>query len=438
MKRIQILFFVFLLILNSGVYAGGGQEREAEITLDLLDYYAPGSTGYEAVRVIVQNFLAQYPEIASLNPESVPRGEMEARVLRAALTGDLPEILLSDNPWTRAWGQAGVYYPLTDLLNEWGEWDSFFPGIRGNMTFDGNVYAVQTVTNNIALMYNRAIFSELGIASPPRTWAEVIEVSEIIARDMPGVTPIGFSAIDDEEATWQFIPVLLSNGGSLLELDQPEALEALEYWVELVNRGFAPSDVLGWGQGDLTPRFMNRQLAMIINGPWELDWRLPDMEDPYGISYHPTPSGLMPITASGGEAFGIGSSIPERLVPYAWKFIEYFMSEDVMVDFATRTGYLPTREGPLNRVLANDPRLQIFGEQAQFAVGRPAIGGGDRYPEVSAIMRGAIQSALSGAQSAQDALAEAAVSVRNAFDDEAHYISERDFARAIIDELLNQ
>lgn len=440
-KLVVLLTGLLLLAVPFSLMAAGEQEidEDAEVSLTALHYHTPGGATATAIEDIFGRWAAEHPQVESLEIEDVPREEMQSRVLRATLADDLPEILEGDNPWIRAWAEAGVYHDISDYLDEWGEWDSFFPGIRENMTYDDGVYAVQVITNNIALMYNEVLFEEAGIDQPPRTWDEVLEVSETISRELDGVHPIGFSAQDDEEGTWQFLPVLWSNGGSLLELDQPEAIEALEFWKELVDSGYAPGDVVTWGQGDLTPQFMDRQLAMIIQGPWELDWRLPDMEDDFGITHFPTPNpGMMPITAAGGESFGMSSSTPEHVKPIVWDLLEYWMSEDVMVEFAGRTGLLPTRPGALDRILEDDPRLEVFGEQAEYAVGRPAAGGGDRYPEVSDITVEALQSALAGDLSAEEAFTQAAEEIRGAFDDDAHYERERDAARAIIDELLDQ
>lgn len=440
MRRVLLFFTAILVAAPMVVSAGGEAESEETYTLTALTYRNPSDPAIELLEQAADEFAAQHPNVDAIEQQQVPRDEMQTRVLQQTLTDDLPDLVEGDNPWIRAWAEAGVYADITEYVEKWEHWDETFPGIRGNLTYDGKAYAVQPATNNIALFYHKPTFKEAGIESPPSTWQELREVSEIIKQELDGVDPIAFSAVDDEEGAWQFQPFLWTNGGSLLELDSEESIEALEFVTSLVEDGYAPRDVLGWAQPDITPYFVSGDLAMMINGPWEIPWQLQQMdEEDYGIAPFPVPEeGLTAITAAGGEAFGIASSTDANKVEAAWEFLRYYNRDESVVEYCDTLKLLPTRPAPLEAFLQKNPQLRVFGEQVEFSVGRPAAGGGDQYPEISSITTKAIQRAIGGSVSPEEAFVEAAQEVRDAFESTAEYERERDNARELLDQLLER
>ena len=108
-------------------------------------------------------------------------------------------------------------------------------------------------------------------------------------------------------------------GGSLLELDQKEAVEALDFVTKLVKEGYAPRDVINLNdQGDESIWFMNGQVAMMVNGNWEYGWHLtPDVLEKLGdvkVAPFPVPDGNMSsaVLPFGGECVGITSVDNEK------------------------------------------------------------------------------------------------------------------------------
>ena len=59
-------------------------------------------------------------------------------------------------------------------------------------------------------------------------------------------------------------------GGSIEQLDQPEAVEALQLWVDFVKNGLASRDVINQRQYEVANTFMAGNAAMVLGGPWEL------------------------------------------------------------------------------------------------------------------------------------------------------------------------
>jgi len=299
------------------------------------------------------------------------------------------------------------------------------------------MYAFQVTTNNLALFYRKSLLEKAGVAEPPKTWAELKEVSAKI-KEALGIYGFGFCATASEEGTWQFEPFLWSNGGSLLELDQKEAIEALSFLVDMVEKGYTPRDVVNVsGQGDVTQWFINGEVAMMENGNWEFGWHLtPDVLEQLGdvgVAALPVPKeGVKPIVPFGGECYGIGASTkdPKKLA-VAWEFLSFIASTDGMLAANLEHGGLPTRASAAEKIAAQKPILAPFLEQARYALPRPLVGGLEKYPDVSSTVWTAIQRALTGMKTPEEALKEAAEAIRGLFSPE-EYEAYRKQARELI------
>src|SRR5258708_16249437 len=95
---------------------------------------------------------------------------------------------------------------------------------------------------------------------PPTTWAEVKDVAGKLTGN--GVYGIAFSAVATEEGSWQFEPWFWGAGGDLKKLDSPEGVKALQFWVDLVNSGYASKSVGTWSQDDVDYQFVVGNAAM--------------------------------------------------------------------------------------------------------------------------------------------------------------------------------
>lgn len=423
------LSFVIVAVL---VYPGLSQ---AQVRLTVQTYWDPETPSGAALVELLDEFEKSHPGV-DIEHVYVPFAQLLKTILQQSLTGSLPDVVFADNPDVRHLAAAGVFKDITPLVQEWGEWEDFFVGPRYATTLKGKIYAVQFVTNNLALYYNRDLFKRAGIAEPPRTWQELLEMCQVIASRLTGVYCIGFSAVDSEEGTWQFLPFLWSNRGSLLELDKPEAVEALRLWTTLVQNGYTPRDVINWSQADVRLQFALGKLAMMVNGPWEL----PNVRSAgvnFGIAPLPVPSASgAPVVPMGGEAFGLASTIDPGKVAVAWELIKFLMRPENMARQNLKQGTIPTRRAAAPLVLRGEPQLEMFIRQAEHALPRPVMGGDEKYSPISAITRRFIQQALAGVLKPEEAFRQASREVRALFASDKEHQEAVSQARKALEDVL--
>jgi multiple sugar transport system substrate-binding protein len=423
-KLIVLLLSISFLVVSSTVVWG---QQKTQITVQT--YWSLEPPGGVAWSDIIKKYESSHPDV-EIKHYYVPFGDLVKKLITQALTGDFPDVVFADNPDVQYLARAGVFKDITKLVQEWGVWKDYIPGSQLAVTYRGKIYALHQTTNNLALWYNKDYFKQIGIASPPETWDELINVCQKLKASLPKVYPIGFSARNTEEGTWQFEPFLWSSNGSLLALDKPEAVRALDLWTTLVKEGYAPRDVLNWGQGDLTQYFKNKQLAMMIQGCWELNQSgLEDFKkngmvfgNNFDVAQIPVPKkGMKPVVPMGGECFTLPAKGNPQKEKIAWDFVKFLNDSKNMADFCANTGRVPTRISAIEPLLKDRPDLKVFTEQAKSAVPRPAAGAGEKYTDVSTITREAIQKALSGTLSPGQAFKEASEKIRKLFSTDEEY-----------------
>jgi multiple sugar transport system substrate-binding protein len=435
----KLLKFVFLFcILAISIFPQIGLSQK-KITLTIQDYFDPGTGMAKFIDKSAEEFMKKYPNV-EIKHVYIPFAQLLPTILQQSLTKTLPEIVMADNPWVPQLIKAGVYKDITDKVKEWGweNWEDFYKGHRDVTSYEGRIYALQIYTNNLALFYRKSLLDKAGVKKIPETWTELTSVCKQI-KDKLGIYGLGFCATASEEGTWQFEPFLWSNGGSLLELSDIRAIRALQFLTDLVQKGYAPRDVVNVaGQGDVTMWFINGQVAMMINGNWEFGWHLTDdvlikLGD-VGVAKIPVPlKGMRPVVPFGGECYGISSTISPEKYDIAWEFMKYIFSADKMLEANIMHGGLPTRASIAEKILKYKPILKPFLEQAKYALPRPLVGGFEKYPEISAILWSAIQKALTGAKTPESALKEADSLVKKLFTPK-EYVYYRDLARKLLTE----
>jgi len=340
----------------------------------------------------------------------VPLAQLNTEMTKAFATGSVPDLVTVGNESMASFASQGALTDITDLVegSQSLHFDDYYDGPRASATWDGRVYGVPRAVNTIALYMNREMMAANGLDpdSPPATWAELQRAAATLTDPDAGVYGIAFSAIQSEEGTFQWLPWLQQAGGSVADLDSPEAAAALQVWADLVADGHASQDVLTMRQYEATNTFIAGNTAMVISGPWELprvseearfDWQvgLLPVKDDVGIQ----------ASALGGFVFAIPAGSDN--VEEAFAVIEYMQSDEVLQN-AWDIGRLPPRPSVVIEDPAYAQAYDAFQEQMQFARVR---GPHPQWPEISRHIQTAIQEAVAGQSTPEEALAKAAEQV---------------------------
>jgi multiple sugar transport system substrate-binding protein len=373
------------------------------VSLTSLDYYS--SDPYKSFVSAHLDSCAAAAGATMASQDHVPGGQLGPKILQDISAHTLPSLLMIDNPGVQAIAATGALVPLTDLGVD--PTTGIYPGILAAGTYKGKVYGMAPSVNSIALFYNKDMLSAAGIAVP-KTWADLTAAAKALTTSAH--YGLAFSADNDGEGAWHFLPFLWSNGGDFLHLGDPAAVQALTFESDFVKSGATSKSVVSWTQGDVNDQFAAGKAAMEINGPWNiapLD-KLPNIH--YGIAPIPVPAaGKTLVAPLGGEMWTIPQTTPAQEAAAA-KVVTCMNDPANQLAYNTDVVQVPTRVDVAAQYGQSYPPIQSFISEVSTARSRTEEVG-PLFPTVATALETAIQAAITGAASPASALKTAAATV---------------------------
>jgi multiple sugar transport system substrate-binding protein len=392
-RRGQVGFFL-CIVLTSFLLVNGAYALE---TIEMWSYVPEGNYLY----TLIDQFNQSQDEIKVI-AKFIPFGELKRQVAIAIAAGEPPDFMLVDNPDHASFTAIGAFADLTD---KWATWEysfeDFYPGPVRSTQWEGRTYGVPIETNTLALFYNVDMFEEAGLDPnrPPTTWEELTVYAAKLTK--PGVYGLSVSAIGTEEGTFQWLPFLWQNGVDIDELDTPQAVEALELWVDWIEKGYVSKEIVNMDQwSGVRVQFVEEGAAMMINGPW----CLPAMGE-VNFKVALLPGRVERASAMGGVNFAL---FKDKNVDAAWEFIKWVYEPGTgrAEELWYKWGCMPLlKEVAEISPYWKDPIGQVFIEQMKYA--RPR-GPHPKWPQISEAIYTALQEALLGVKTSKQALEDAA------------------------------
>lgn len=389
------------LLLGACGSNGGGQSSGSGTgvkSLTVLDYY-----NNDPDKSLVQKGLDTCATQLgiTIQRETVPGDTLIQKVLQQASSKTLPDVLMLDNPDVQQIAATGALAPLNDLgLNA----DGVIKGMVDATSYQGKLYGLAPVTNTIALFYNKDMLAEAGV-QPPKTWDELKAAAKKLTK--PGRYGMAFNANATYEGSWQFLPAMWTNGGDETDLNSPQVAEALQLWVDLVKSGSASKSVINWTQGDVNDQFIAGKTAMMVNGPWQIPALNKNPKIKWDVVRFPVNKpDQTPVAPLGGEAWTVPLNKDQAKQQKAADFVKCLNSDANELAWAKARYTIPTRTSLLDEYVKEVPSMKAFTEQVKTARSRTGRLG-DKWPDAAKVIYQAIQLALTGKSTSQDAFKQA-------------------------------
>ncbi|MDZ4767948.1 MAG: ABC transporter substrate-binding protein [Chloroflexota bacterium] len=330
------------------------------------------------------------------------------------------DIILVDDIWYAAFADAGWVLDVSDRITPEMR-DGIFEAAWDITTVNEVVYGLPFLLDQKYFYYNTTLLAEAGFDAPPRTWEQVADMSRAIQAN--GVEyPMIWSWAQVEAVIPDFVTLLYGNGGRFLDEDNMPAFNdatgvaTLQWMVDQVNEGLINPASITSAEEDVRNVFSAGNAAFAIN--WLYMYNL--AQDPtesqvageIGISLMPVfesalEAGIESSTNNGSMGFAVTAGSQKQ--DAAWNFLSYLTSEEIQIEFSALQ--LPTWETAFDDpalLEANPVTVPMFAEQFPWSHVRPKV---PYYPEASRILQLAIQEALTGARSPQEALDDAAAQI---------------------------
>lgn len=247
--------------------AGGAAAQ----TLSLVEVItSPPRT--EQLRAMVDQFEAANPGV-TVEITSLPWGQAFERLATMVQGGQTPDVVEMPDRWLSLYANAGQLVDLTPYL---AEWDGTAELTEATKSF-GSVIAGQTHMIPYgfylrAMFWNKKLFAEAGLDRAPQTLQEFYDYSAKIA-ELDG--KYGYCLRGGPGATNGYIMMMLNflgqnkyfNEDGTSTLDDPKAIEGLQFIVDMYQNGLVPRDSVNWGFNEIVAGFYSGTCAMLDQDP---------------------------------------------------------------------------------------------------------------------------------------------------------------------------
>ena len=262
--------------------------------------------------------------------EKMAPEQYRERLLARSKTGNGPDIFRFHNTWVPEVKEVLTYIPSTVMTNKDFE-STFYPIHAKDLTIDGKYYGLPLMVDGNVLIYNDALLKQAGIETVPSCWVcdnnDVFSaVNKLTVRDNENnIVTSGIAlgtASNVEHFGEAFGVLLLLNGGSLTQLDRPEAAESLG-----IYRKFAEDNYWSEAMPNSISAFIQGKVAMIIAPSWHvvnIKAQNPDIQ----IKVAPVPKGLSDSSLSVSNYWveGVNSNSKNQLE--AWNLLAFMVQKE--------------------------------------------------------------------------------------------------------------
>jgi multiple sugar transport system substrate-binding protein len=413
MRRLFLLATVAVLVLS----AGCGSSSSSGGTVNIVLWHGYVDTEGRAMSAAAKQFNATHPGIHITVQNYGNSDYALQKVLTAIRGGSYPDIVYLYGSWAANVAQTPRAVDIAPLIKSDPsiDWNDFWPAERQAVTVGQKIIGVPALVDNLALVYNKKLFRQAGIADPTAnwTWADLRAAAKTLTDASQKQFGWAYVADGSEDTVWRFDALLWQAGGSILTPDGKHAAfdSAAGVKAATLLQQMATVDhsvYLDNGNDNYANLFNSGKIGMLFTGPWDLSG-FPNVN--YGVQI--LPRDVNHQTISGPDQWVILNNGSAR-TQAAWTFLKWFTSPSQAMKWSIATGDLPIRQSQsklptYGRYVDKYPGIATFVQNLQNAKqARPTI---SNYNEVSQAMGQAIVAVLLGKAQPQAALSQAASQV---------------------------
>lgn len=354
----------------------GGTVVVAAETITLIQRYTTYPYRVKLYEEKAAEFAKEHPNI-QVKLLLTPPGEYTKKMLVLFASGTIGDTL-----WTCNASNHGNFTAKGTLFNldPYVEADSydlnqFIPTAIEGLSYKGELYGLPIAYHpgHVGLFYNKDAFDKTGVGYPNWDWTydDLLEAAKTLTQDFDKDGRIDQWGIYPPTGWAKLVALIRSYGGNMLSKDggtvliaEPEAVEAIGFVGDLINKyQVAPSPLAVTGIGvhlTMTQQFAAGLVSMFQSGYWDIGWCRGSVEK-FGWGMGPIPAGKGGRQGHGCvDGFSISST--SKHPREAWEWIKFLSSHDTGMKQA-KLGVPPSGR----QDVWFDPELMKMPEHAVFA-----------------------------------------------------------------------
>ncbi|NLC44028.1 MAG: sugar ABC transporter substrate-binding protein [Clostridiales bacterium] len=323
-------WFLLILVACGLLLCGCGKEKQAGVQSDVVEvrFGWPGGHFEFMQNEVIPWFERENPDI-KIQFEYQPWNQFFTKLKTQIAAGEAPDFWLSDGVYVMEFADRGALLELTEWVKRDLDPSQYF-ALDFTEDPDGKLWGVPRELQPIAFYYNKKLFDEAGLKYPDETWDwnTLLEYSKKLTKPKGRQQQYGFESRNWISAGW--FNFIYQNEGKVLDetktksmLNQPEAIEAVEFMVDLIykHKVSPPPDVSQSQGGQL---FQAEIVAMMYNNYATIAALNQVKELDYDVTI--LPKGRIRAAGYNTCPFVISAKTSKEKAEAAWKFIKFFVS----------------------------------------------------------------------------------------------------------------
>ncbi|HMN49101.1 MAG TPA: sugar ABC transporter substrate-binding protein [Ignavibacteriaceae bacterium] len=363
MKLSAQIFFIVISVFIF-LFASCSNKNDEEKT---IKFWAMGAEA-EYVTKLVPEFEKQNPGI-KIKVQQIPWTAAQEKLVTAFASDNTPDACQLGNTWIPQFAALNAIIPLdeyirtSDQIND----DKYFKGIWETNVLDKKVFGIPWYVDTRVMFYRKDVFEKAGYKNPPKTWAELYDLSKKIKALYPGKEKYAIYLPTNEWAP--FVIFGMEAGSSLLKDENTQGdfggkqfNEAFKFLTGFHKQNLAP---IGISQvTNVYQAFAEEYFSIYISGPWNIPefkkWMKGNLVDKWMTAPMPGYANEYPgVSLAGGSSLVIFKD--SKYKKEVWKFFEYLSQPKTQLEFYKLLNNLPAnKEAWQDSLLKNDPYMQAF------------------------------------------------------------------------------
>lgn len=392
------------------------------VTLRYLNWGLGEEPWGSYIREMADAFQKANPQI-KISLEAIGFGEKDKVFSTQAEAGRAPDVAVFNSESMSAFIQRGYLLDVAPFLKrDVADIQSiFYEAALQYVTREHRTFGVPMQYQPMILAYNTKLFRDAGLdpAKPPRTWEELVSYGKRLTRDVNNDGKLdqwGMAIIGAKGPGMypRLAPFVWAAGGEFLTVDEkqsalnrPETIEGFKFYVELFTKqGIVPPGVTEVGPQQARTLMAHSQVGMKIGSSWTpgiVDAINPAMKARDVLRFAGIPSKKTKATAinAGYHVIAKSSRHPDE----AWRFVRFLTSNEAYKRAYDVNRWIMARKDTNAWIKAKeDPFDRVMIEEAANARFFPIT---PKWPEIADVIGVAVQEALTGTKTPEQALADA-------------------------------
>lgn len=360
---------------STGSTAPESDIKQPEVSSDkpvTLTYGIWDMAQESTLKELAAKFTTENPNI-KVEIKVTPWKEYWTSLQTSVTANSAPDVFWMNIPRSTDFIQNGILAPLNDLNID----QSNFPETHIKAyTSNDQLFGIPKDFDDIALVYNKTLFDEAGIAYPDENWkwADLRAAAEKLTNKEKDI----YGIIAPPEWQENYYNIIYQNGSTPFtengksNFADPKVIEAIEFWRSFTKDGLSP-DLATLQNSRANQLMISGRAAMNFDGSWNVALYEGDEYGKANLDYAALPKQERSATMSNSLAnvvFAKGKNVDA-----AKKFVAFLSSKESNEYVAKESTVIPAYNGTQEEWISRYPgkNVRIFVDSISYAIHLPTV-----------------------------------------------------------------